>query len=121
MGHPSLRTVPRGLLPLAIRVATRGRWRSRFIAANRQDHGGGKSFWVARAFGASGASRLLGYGRRNTTSELEDVRRRLNVPAVNGMIDSGFKGSKIHRFCLATGWRAMKSDDAEWFLKPGPA
>lgn len=48
--------------------------------------------------------------RRNTTSELEEVRQQLNVPVVNAMVDSGFKGSKMHRFCLATGWRAMKGD-----------
>jgi phage terminase large subunit GpA-like protein len=58
----------------------------------------------------------LGYGRCNTTSELEDIRRQMKVPVVNAMIDSGFKASEVYRFCMATGWKAMKGDDAEWFL-----
>ncbi len=32
------------------------------------------------------------------------------------MIDSGFKASEGYRFCLATGWKAFKGDDAEYFL-----
>jgi hypothetical protein len=73
-----------------------------------------------RAFGAGGASRLVGYGRCNMTTELDDVRRQLNVPVVNAMIDGGFKASEVYRFCLATGRTAMKGDDAEWFLSQDP-
>mgnify|MGYP006967061282 CR=1 FL=1 len=36
------------------------------------------------------------------------------------MIDTGFKASEVYRFCLATGWKAMKGDDAEWFLSQDP-
>lgn len=91
--------------------------KTRFMAADRQARGGEHYFWVARAFGAGGSSRLLGYGRCNTTSELEDIRKQLKVPVVNAMIDTGFKASEVYRFCLATGWKAMKGDDAEWFLE----
>ncbi|MCZ7636887.1 MAG: phage terminase large subunit family protein [Verrucomicrobia bacterium] len=94
--------------------------KTRFLAADRQARGGEHYFWVARAFGPGGASRLIGYGRCNTTSELEEVRRQLNVPVVNAMIDTGFKASEVYRFCLATGWKAMKGDDAEWFLAQDP-
>jgi phage terminase large subunit GpA-like protein len=94
--------------------------KTRFLAADRQARGGEHYFWVARAFGPGGASRLIGYGRCNTTSELEEVRRQLNVPVVNSMIDTGFKASELYRFCLATGWKAMKGDDAEWFLSQDP-
>jgi phage terminase large subunit GpA-like protein len=45
---------------------------------------------------------------------------RLNVPVVNAMIDTGFKASEVYRFCLGTGWKAMKGDDAEWFLSQAP-
>ena len=77
--------------------------KTRFLAADRQARGGEHYFWVARAFGAGGASRLIGYGRCNTTSELEEVRKQLNVPVVNAMIDTGFKASEVYRFCLADG------------------
>jgi hypothetical protein len=36
---------------------------TRFMAADRQARGGEHYFWVARAFGPGGASRLVGYGR----------------------------------------------------------
>jgi phage terminase large subunit GpA-like protein len=39
---------------------------------------------------------------------------------VNAMIDSGFKASEVYRFCMAIGWKAMKGDDAEWFLSQDP-
>ncbi len=94
--------------------------KARFIAADRQARGGEHYFWVARAFGAGGASRLLGYGRCSNTTELEEIRRQLNVPVVNAMIDTGFKASEVYRFCMATGWKAMKGDDAEWFLSQDP-
>ena len=29
------------------------------------------------------------------------------------MIVTGVKVSAVYRFCLATGWKAMKSDDAK--------
>ncbi len=75
---------------------------------------------MARAFGAGVARRLLGYGRCNSSPKLEDVRRQLNVPVVNAMIASGFKASEFYRFCLATGWKTMKGDDAEWFISQDP-
>ena len=37
------------------------------------------------------------------------------------MIDSGFKASEVYRFCLATGWKAFKGDDTEYFLDKDPA
>jgi len=36
---------------------------------------------------------------------------------LNAMIDTDFKAPGVYRFGLATGWKAMKSDDAEWFLE----
>jgi len=88
----------------------------RFIAADRQAKGGEHYFWVCRAFGAGGASRLVGYGRCNTVEELEEVRKRLNVDSVKALIDSGYKATEVYRFCQATDWKPMKGDDAEWFL-----
>ena len=39
----------------------------RFLAADRQQKGGEHYFWVCRAFGKGGVSRLIAYGRCNTT------------------------------------------------------
>ncbi|MCZ7640033.1 MAG: phage terminase large subunit family protein [Verrucomicrobia bacterium] len=89
---------------------------ARFLAADRQARGGEHYFWVCRAYGAGGASRLLAYGRCNTTAELEEIRVKLGVPRERALIDSGFKASEVYRFCQATGWKAMKGDHAEWFL-----
>ncbi len=89
----------------------------RFLAADRQAKGGEHYFWVCRAFGAGAASRLVSYGRCNTVEELEEVRRKLNVETNKSVIDSGFKASEVYRFCLASGWKPMKGDDAEWFLR----
>ena len=92
----------------------------RFLAADRQAKGGEHYFWVCRAFGPGGASRLISYGRCNSVMELEEIREKLNVSKANCMIDSGFKATEVYRFCQATGWKAMKGDDADWFLYQDP-
>ena len=88
----------------------------RFMAADRQEKGGEHYWWVIREFGLGARSRLVAYGRCNTTAELEEIRRNYNVPVANAMIDSGFKASEVYRFCQATGWKAMKGDNAPYFL-----
>ena len=88
----------------------------RFIAADRQEKGGEHYFWLVRAFGLGGRSRLVSHGRCNSLLELDEVRRQYGVSAVNSVIDSGWKANEIYRFCAATGWKAMKGDDAEYFL-----
>ncbi|HNQ90700.1 MAG TPA: phage terminase large subunit family protein [Verrucomicrobiota bacterium] len=93
---------------------------TRFLAADRQARGGEHYFWVARAFGPGAASRLLAYGRCATTTDLEQIRQQLKVPLVNAMIDSGLKASEVYRFCMGAGWKAMKGDEAEWFLGQDP-
>jgi phage terminase large subunit GpA-like protein len=88
----------------------------RFISADKQEEGGEHYWYVIRSFAPGGKSRLLGYGRCNSLAELEAKRREYNVPAVNAMIDSGFKAREVYRFCLANGWKSFKGDDAEYFL-----
>ncbi|MCA1996435.1 MAG: phage terminase large subunit family protein, partial [Armatimonadetes bacterium] len=94
--------------------------KTRFLAADRQARGGEHYFWVCRAYGLSGASRLVGYGRCNTVEELEAIRAQMGVPRERALIDSGFKASEVYRFCQAAGWRAMKGDDVDWFLVGDP-
>lgn len=89
--------------------------RVRFMAADRQASGGEHYWYVIRAFGPFGYSRLVSYGRCNSTLELEELRREHHVSSQNAVIDSGFKASEVYRFCQATGWKPFKGDDAEFF------
>ena len=89
--------------------------RVRVIAVDRQAAGGEHYWYAIRAFGPFGHSRLISYGRCNSTLELEQLRVEHNVPKANAVIDSGFKASEVYRFCQATGWKPFKGDDAEFF------
>ena len=90
----------------------------RFMAADRQAKGGEHYWYVIRAWGRFGKSRLVSYGRCNTLSELEEVRKAHGVLTCNSMMDSGFQAPEVYRFCLATGWKAFKGSDAEYFVDP---
>lgn len=90
--------------------------RARFMSADKQEAGGEHYWWVVRAFGPFGKSRLIGYGRCNTLAELEELRKAYGVPVLNSLIDSGFKAREVYRFCASTGWKAFKGDDAPYFL-----
>lgn len=84
----------------------------RFMAADKQEAGGEHYWWLIRAFGKGGKSRLIAYGRCNTLDELEQLRVQYNVKLNNAMIDSGFKASSVYRFCSARGWKAFKGDNS---------
>jgi hypothetical protein len=89
----------------------------RLMAADKQAKGGEHYWYVIRAFNRFGGSRLIQYGRVNTTAELEEVRKANGALAANALIDSGFKAGEVYRFCLATGWKAFKGEpNAEYFL-----
>lgn len=90
--------------------------RVRFMAADKQAKGGEHYWYVIREFASGGKSRLVTYGRCNTTAELEETRKQYGVKPVNCMIDSGYKATEVYRFCAATGWKAFKGDDARYFL-----
>ena len=89
---------------------------TRYMSADRQEAGGEHYWYVIRAYGVNGKSRLVMYGRANSTGELEDIRKKYSVPVTNCMMDSGFKASEVYKFCLSTGWKAFKGDDAEFFF-----
>src|SRR5437667_7441316 len=72
----------------------------------------------AMAFGQLALGQGTDGSRRR---QLEELRKEHNVPVANAMLDSGFKASEVYRFCLATGWKAFKGDDAEYFLHKNPA
>jgi len=93
---------------------------SRFMAADAQESGGEHYWWAIRAFAHGGKSRLVAFGRATSLKELEDVRQQYDVPIGNCIIDTGFKASAMYKFCVSTGWRAFKGDDAEFFLHRDP-
>lgn len=94
--------------------------KTRVMSADRQQFGGEHYWWVIRAWGAYGKSRLIAYGRANSTVEIEEIRREHGVPSANAVIDSGFKASEVYRFCQAAGWKPFKGDDAEFFVARDP-
>ncbi len=87
----------------------------RFMSADKQAEGGEHYWWVVRAFSANGRSRLIAYGRAETTEQLEELRGRYNVPLKNAMIDSGFRATEVYRWCQKSGWKAFKGDSAELY------
>lgn len=93
--------------------------RARFLAADVQESGGQHYWWVVRAFGPFGQSRLISYGRCTTTAELEQIRSTYNVSTRNSMIDTGFKATEVYRFCQSTGWKAFKGDEQEFYAHKG--
>lgn len=88
----------------------------RYMSADKQEKDGEHYWYVIRAFAAGGRSRLVSYGRCNTKAELVEIQKQHGVLSGNCMKDSGFKAREVYRFCLATGWKAFKGDDAEYFL-----
>ena len=84
----------------------------RIMTIDRQlDH----HWWVVREWAPGGHSRLVEWGKCDTTDNLEDIRKRLKTaPDLTG-IDSGFEGAIVYRECARFGWFAIRGDDRESF------
>lgn len=93
---------------------------TRFMAADKQAKGGDHYWWVVRAFGKHGKSRLISYGRANTYDDLEQVRKDYGVKLVNAMIDTGYRASEVYRFCQKLGWKAFKGDNTDAYTHTIP-
>ena len=87
----------------------------RFMSADRQSKGGEHYWYVVRAFGQFGKSRLVAYGRAESKDQLETLRESYHVKAENSMIDSGHRSADVYRFCLAKRWKAFKGVPTESF------
>ena len=92
----------------------------RFMAVDKQAKGGEHYWWVIRAFGQWGRSRLVAYGRCQTYQELDEVRERFNVQPLDVVIDSGYKATEVYRICAAKGWKAFKGDTVESYIDHDP-
>ena len=91
--------------------------RSRYLFADQQEKGGEHFWYVCRAFGDAGKSRLVAYGRCNSREELLATAKSLNVPSAHCAVDTGQGKSagSLYRFCATTGWNAFKGDQGEGY------
>jgi phage terminase large subunit GpA-like protein len=87
----------------------------RFMAADKQEKGGEHYWYVIRAFGRNGKSRLVTHGKAISYAELEQIRKDFGVKAANCMIDSGYDAQSVYRFCLGSGWKAFKGDHKPYY------
>jgi phage terminase large subunit GpA-like protein len=89
--------------------------KARFMAADKQAEGGEHYWYVVRAYGPLGKSRLIAYGRVETQEELEELRKGYNVPLANAMLDSGYRASDVYRWCNKTGWKPFQGTNTDLF------
>jgi hypothetical protein len=87
-----------------------------FMSADKQERGGENYYYVIRAFGPLGKSRLVAHGNVRTKAELEEIRKLNGVKPSDCMIDSGYMGQDVYRFCGATGWRAFKGEPRDFYI-----
>lgn len=88
---------------------------TRMMAADKQAAGGEHYFWVIRAFGLSGKSRLIAYGRAETLDELEEIRKTYNVPLKNAVMDAGYEPTAVFRWSQRSGWKAFRGDSVDLY------
>ena len=94
--------------------------RIRFMAADKQAAGGEHYWWLIRAFGDNGASRLISYGRAENTEELEGLRIKYGVSVKNCMMDSGYRAMEVYRWVQKSGWKAFKGDSVDFYTVTVP-
>lgn len=92
----------------------------RFMAADKGERGGEHYWWVIRAFGLFGKSRLIAHGNCKTYAELEEIRNLYKVLPKDAMIDSGFQAQSVYRFCKGSGWKAFKGDRVQFYVVTVP-
>lgn len=78
-------------------------------------------YYVCRAFGDHGASRLMDYGRLPGFSELRELIPELGVEDDDVIVDSGYNATSIYDEVTKSGytWKPMKGDDFEYFNVEG--
>lgn len=89
---------------------------TRFLSVDRQIKGGEHYWWLIRAFGHIGNSRLIAYGKCNTKLELEKIRTDFRVERHKSILDTGYSAGDCYRFCLDNQWQAFKGEDNPFFL-----
>jgi len=95
---------------------------ARFMGVDYQagKAGSGEHFWwVIRSISAGGQRRLVAYGKALSFEELESIRQSYGVPIPFSLIDHGYKGATVARFCAQAGWKPMKSEGDVSFMHEG--
>lgn len=78
-------------------------------------------YYVCRAFGTHGSSRLMDYGRLPGFSELREKIDFLGVDQDDVVIDSGYNATSVYDEVTKSGytWKPMKGDDFQYFIVDG--
>lgn len=90
----------------------------RFLGVDVQkDH----LFYVCRAFGKGGTSRLIDYGKISDFSSLREKITFLGVDDDDVVVDSGYNATNIYNEVTKSGyaWKPMKGDDFQYFVVDG--
>ena len=87
----------------------------RYMSVDRQEKGGEHYWWLIRAFGPNGHSRLIAYGKAMTLEECEEIRNKFGVKSGNTMLDTGHKAAECYRWCQRMGWKAFKGDRVDFY------
>ena len=89
---------------------------ARFMAVDVQGGGGLHYWYVIRAFAREGAkSRLIGYGKAFSETELLDIARTNGIHPKRCMIDCGWNTASVLRFCQRHDWKPFRGDGAKHY------
>jgi hypothetical protein len=85
----------------------------KLAAIDRQIDG----YWfVVRAFGRDGSSRLIEEGRRRTIEDVAQSLQDLGVKPRHACIDSGYETQDTYRIAARYGWMAIKGEERPHYL-----
>ena len=99
----------------------------RFMTVDVQAGGGRHYYWLIRAFGLGGTSRLIAWGRAHSTQELQRIADEWGVAGPNWGYDTGHAAVEIYKLLLSSGrseltgtlWKGFKGDKAENYKVDG--
>jgi len=95
----------------------------RFMSVDVQGKGGRHFYYVIRAWGLMGRSRLISHGIAYSWEELAQVALTHTVSPDNVVIDSGAWAPEVYKAVVSSGyrWKAFKADDKDSFRSDGLA
>lgn len=93
----------------------------RFMSVDVQGKGGRHFYYVIRAWGLMGKSRLLVHGVAWSWEELRQIQAQWEVSPDNVVIDSGAWAPEVYKEVVTSGyrWKAFKGDGRDTFRADG--